>query len=403
MKISSPTRARAGASPCNARREPERCLITLGINASRARSGGAKVHLVGILSSIQPSVYGFSEIHVWSYSELLDSLPNRPWLVKHCPVATRRSIIQQLAWERFQLPKELRFYNCTLLFNVDAGTSCRFHPNVTMSQDMLSYEPGEMGRYGWSSARLRLILLRWVQNTSLRLADGTIFLTKYASQVIQGFCGPCKRVALIPHGVGESFRAVEPLEKWPLNRERPIECLYVSNAAPYKHQWHVVAAIAQLRERGYSLRLTLVGGGEGSAQTRLLAQLAESDPSGEFVNQEPFIPQEELPKYFASADLFVFASSCENMPNTLLQAMATGLPIACSNRGPMPEVLQGGGCYFDPEDPVSIATALEKLLSGTPFRLECAAQAKKLSLAYSWERCADETFAFLKEVANKSI
>ena len=35
------------------------------------------------------------------------------------------------------------------------------------------------------------------------------------------------------------------------------------------------------------------------------------------------------------------------MPNTLVEAMASGLPIACSDRGPMPEVLGDGGVLFD--------------------------------------------------------
>jgi len=44
--------------------------------------------------------------------------------------------------------------------------------------------------------------------------------------------------------------------------------------------------------------------------------------------------------------------------NILVEAMASGLPIACSNRGPMPEVLGDAGVYFDPEDPHDIARAL---------------------------------------------
>lgn len=374
--------------------------MILGINASRARSGGAKAHLVGILSDADPVFYGFSRVHVWSYSELLDSLPDRPWLVRHCPAVTQMSILKQLAWERFELPKELRSKGCDILFNVDAGTICRFHPNITMSRDMLSYESGEIRRYGWSKARLRLVVLRWVQNTSLRKADGTIFLTKYASEVIQSFCGACKRVALIPHGVGESFRSVKTLSDLPSQKECPIECLYVSNAAPYKHQWYVVEAVEFLRKKGYSLCLTLVGGGKGPAQAHLLAQIRESDPNGEFVRQVPFVPQEKLPEYLSQADLFVFASSCENMPNTLIEAMAAGLPIACSDRGPMPEVLQDAGCYFDPENPVSIGAAIENLILNEALRLNCAAKAKELAKAFSWKRTADETFAFISQILN---
>lgn len=374
--------------------------MKLGINASRARSGGAKAHLIGILKDGNPLAHGFTQVHVWSYRELLDALPEFPWLVKHCPQATERSIMQQLWWERFSLPRELADNNCSILFNVDAGTICQFHPNVTMSQDMLSYEPREINRYGWSKARLRLLILWWVQNASLRRADGAIFLTQYAAQVIQGFCGPCRAIALIPHGIGDAFRGIVHQQNWPDHGERAIECLYVSNAAPYKHQWHVVGAVELLRKQGYAIQLTLVGGGGGPAQKRLMRQIQTSDPKHEFVRQLPFVPQQELPNYLSRSDLFVFASSCENMPNTLLEAMAAGLPIVCSDRGPMPEVLADAGTYFDPEDPRSIATAIARMIKDDYLRTRCATLAKEYSAHYSWRRCADETFSFIKKVAS---
>ena len=108
-------------------------------------------------------------------------------------------------------------------------------------------------------------------------------------------------------------------------------------------------------------------------------------------------PQQELPNHLAQADLFIFASGCENMPNTLVEAMAVGLPIACSNRGPMPEVLADGGVYFDPEDADSIAEAIEQIVQSPALRLAIAQRAKVLSQQYNWKRCADETWAFVAE------
>jgi glycosyltransferase involved in cell wall biosynthesis len=125
--------------------------------------------------------------------------------------------------------------------------------------------------------------------------------------------------------------------------------------------------------------------------------MVASDPQGIFIQQMDFIPQQELPVLLAESDIFLFASSCENLPVTLLEAMAVGLPIACSNRGPMPEVLADGGVYFDPEDNKSIADAVELLIKDDSLREKIAKQAKTLSQQYSWSRCADETWAFIKE------
>ena len=58
----------------------------------------------------------------------------------------------------------------------------------------------------------------------------------------------------------------------------------------------------------------------------------------------------------------LFASSCENLPNILLETMGARLPIACSNRQPMPEILGEGGEYFDPEKSDTIYDAIIKLI-----------------------------------------
>jgi len=329
----------------------------------------------------------------------LDAIPDYPWLVKHSPAALNRSLIRQLYWQAFQLADEVQRADCDILFTADASTLCRFKPQVVLSQDMLSYEPDAMRLFGWGKARLRLLAILWLQNLAFRRADGVIFLTHYAGNVIQQSCGTLPRVAYIPHGVSNDFQQIDRLAKCPKLGERAIRCIYVSNAALYKHQWVVVRAVELLRRQGIDIILNLVGGGEGKAQEKLTAQIAVSDPNHEFVIQDKFVPQSELLEHLTRSDCFVFASSCENMPNTLIEAMAAGLPIACSDRGPMPEILVDAGLYFDPEDYISIAEAVRKLINEPLLRNRLAAQAKYLSQQYSWSRCANETLAFIAETA----
>ena len=373
--------------------------MKIGIDASRNRSGGSKAHLIGILTECRPEKYGINEIHVWSFRSLLDQLPNHSWLIKHNPKALEQPLIKQLRWQATKLSGEAKAAGCDILFTTDASTLCRFKPMVVLSQDMLSYEPGVMGHFGYGIARLRLLAILVLQNLAFRRAEGVIFLTRYAANVIQQSCGSLPSIAFIPHGVGAEFKQAEQIHAWPKMDEHPIRCIYVSNAEMYKHQWVVVRAIAALRKRGYDLMLTLVGGGKGRAQNLLQEEIAALDPDGMFVEQLDFLPQTALPVHLANANLFIFASSCENMPVTLLEAMAVGLPIASSNRGPMPEVLADGGVYFDPEDAESIAGAVEQIVTDEALRTRIAKRAKELSAQYSWQRCSDETFAFVADSA----
>jgi glycosyltransferase involved in cell wall biosynthesis len=82
--------------------------------------------------------------------------------------------------------------------------------------------------------------------------------------------------------------------------------------------------------------------------------------------------------------------------------MTAGLPIASSDRGPMPEVLKDGGLYFNPESVDSIKNCVRFMIENSELCHYLGAKAKQYSQAYSWEKCANETFAFLKSVLRKT-
>lgn len=364
--------------------------LSIGVDATRNRSGGAREHLIGILENLDPDVQGIAQVHVWSYQALLSILPDRPWLIKHAVLALEGGLLSQLWWQARSLSVELKRHRCHILFTSDASSLCRFTPSVVLSQDLLSYEQGVMASFSWGRARLRLLVIRYIQNAAFRRAAGVIFLTQYAAKLIQSICGHLGNIKVIPHGVNPRFfRDSQNISS------EPIRCIYVSNAALYKYQWVVVEAIGLLRQQGVAIELDLVGGGCGLAQEKIKAQMALTDPQGQFVRQHPFVPHEELFDHLGSADIFIFASGCEAFGITLLEAMAMGLPIASSNRSSIPETLQDGGLYFDPENPLEIANAVEKLIFDSALRDGLGGRARQLATQYSWERCSRETWGFI--------
>ena len=372
--------------------------LIVGIDASRNRSGGAKAHIIGILSEFNPLKHGIKKIHIWSFRSLLDQLPDYPWLVKHNPLELEQSLFKQLLWQATSFAGEVKSTNCDILFNTNAITLCRFEPMVVLSQTMISYEPGIMQYYGYGLVRFRFLVIHVLQNLAFRRANGVIFLSHYAAQIIQKSCGPLKRVVNIPHGVNEIFKKGHSIIEWPDQKERSVRCVYVSKTDMYKHQWVVVKAISLLRESGLNITLSLVGGGSGHAKTILENTISDIQTNEVFVQQIDFLSHEDLPNLLVQNDVFIFASSCENLPITLVEGMAMGLPIACSDRGPMPEVLQDGGVYFDPEDDKSIADAIEKIVLSADLRMSISRRAKSLAKKYNWTRCSNETFKFITEI-----
>jgi glycosyltransferase involved in cell wall biosynthesis len=368
--------------------------VRLGIEASNLRRGGGITHLREILRAADPRDFGFDEVIVWSGKATLDALPRAGgWLrLEHKPLLDR-GLAQRSWWQSVELAREARRERCDVLFVPGGSYAGAFRPFVTMSRNMLPFEPAERRRYGLSSLGLKLAVLERVQGASMKRADGVIFLNEYARRRVTARTGTLRgKTAIIPHGVAEEFRRAPRMQKEVAGR-----LLYVSIVDVYKHQPEVAEAVARLRARGLPVEIDFRGPAYPPAMKKLEETLARVDPKREFVHLGGPAPYGELPAAYAAADAFVFASSCENMPNILLEAMAAGLPIASSNRGPMPEILGDAGVYFDPENVDEIERALAALIEDRGARERFAAAAFARAGEYSWSRCAAETYSFLAQ------
>lgn len=378
--------------------------LHVGIDATNIVQGGGLTHLSQCLEAAQPDQQGVSRVTVWCNAATGRALPDRPWLVKQsepwmtAPLPVRMLCLQLL------LPRYVGRAQCDVLFS-PGGTLPAWcpAPMVTMSQNMLPFEPREALRFGrWSWMRLKMHLLKHTQGSSFRRARGMIFLTHYAqTHVARAMGGLSQPSALIPHGIEPRFlqEPREPRQLSDCSAERPFDMLYVSILMPYKHQKEVALAAHQLRQEGLALRVRFVGAPQGAYGTEFAALLRQLDPQGSFLLWSGAEPFEVVHRFYREADGFVFASSCENLPNILIEAMAAGLPIASADRGPMPEVLGNAGIYFDPESPASIADAMRQMMQNPQSRAQWARLAWSQAQAYSWRTCANDSFAFLAKVA----
>lgn len=379
-------------------------MLHLGIDASNIRQGGGLTHLSQLLHAADPEAAGIGRVTVWASRATAAALPARAWLEIRSPAWVEASLSRRMLGQQLQLGRALAQAGCDVLFS-PGGTLpmwCRV-PTVTMSQNMLPFEPAEALRFGrWSAMRLKMWLLRHSQGRSFLRADGLIFLTKYAQETVSDFLGGIRKpVALIPHGIEDRF-VQQPRPQRGVNQysiTRPFRLLYVSILMPYKHQVEVALAVHQLRAEGLPVVVRFVGadwGRYGREFGRLLHRL---DPGKVYLHWAGSVSFDQLDSYYMESDAFVFGSSCENLPNIMIEAMAAGLPIASSNHGPMPEVLQDAGIYFDPDIPYSIAEALRRLIDNDDLRAKLATSAWKKAESYSWARCARETFGFIAEIA----
>ena len=379
--------------------------MRLGIDGSNLRRGGGITHLAEILSAVDDArleTDGIRRVTVWAPDATLEQLPQRRWLQLERSRLLNGPLPTRVAWQRWVLGPLART-RCDVLFVPGGAFSGAFRPFVTMFRNVLPFARDAWRSYGFAWNTARLALLNRVQTSTFRRASGLIFLNEFARDfLLQHVEEVCGRTTVIPHGVNEVFRRPPrtPRSTAQAFVADPLRVLYVSTIDTYKHQAEVARAAVQIAAAGVPLTLHLAGHAYSPSLARLRRTLAEIDPDSHVVRYLGPVPYTRLPDLYASADAFVFASSRENMPNILLEAMAAGLPIACARKRPMTDILGDAGVYFDPESVPSIATALEGLLRDHDLRGSLAARASARSEAYSWRRCSAETFAFIASIAS---
>jgi len=375
--------------------------MVIGIDASNLNQGGGVTHLVEILSSLDVCQHNISKVIIWGGGQTLDEVGKYQWLVKSTPKELNRGLIFRLLWQKFKLSKCAIDDKCDLVYSPGGSVSCNFKPIVTMSRNMLPFEWSEARRYGFSWITIRLILLRWLQSKSFKSANGVIFLTNYAKKQVYKVTGELPGLsAVIPHGFSSRFckKPKVQLDIGEYSLKNPFRMLYVSIVDQYKHQWNVVEAVVKLKKEGYPVSLDLVGPSYLPALKRLSKTISELDENNECVRYHGSVPYLELHHIYKESNLGIFASSCENMPNILLETMASGLPIVCSDRGPMPEVLGDAGVYFDPESSIEIYSAIKRMIDSPKIRSKKSQASFYRVQQYSWDVCASRTFSFLEMV-----
>lgn len=375
--------------------------MIVGIDASNIRAGGGVTHLVELLGAADPVASNITKVVVWGSRSTLCKIADREWLQKVEDPALERGILRRTFWQRFELSDSADAHNCDVLFVPGGNDVSKFASTVVMSQNMLPFEWHELFRFGISALTFRFVLLRFSQGRSFRNASGVIFLTTYARDGVVRVIGKMLGTdTVISHGLNSRFFLKPRRQRLfsEFTAESPCRLVYVSIVHLYKHHWHVIEAVSRLRNEGIHVTLELVGP-PASGTSRLKHALKTYDSGHEFVNYRGEVPYEELHKIYGSADVGIFASTCENLPNILLEKMAAGLPVACSNFGPMPEVLGSSGVYFSPEQPGEIADALRQLIFSADMRKRLAQDSYQKAQKYTWEECARQTFDFLARVS----
>uniref|UniRef100_Q01QN6 Glycosyl transferase, group 1 n=1 Tax=Solibacter usitatus (strain Ellin6076) TaxID=234267 RepID=Q01QN6_SOLUE len=304
----------------------------------------------------------------------------------HVPQAVRAvNRPARLLWEQTVLPLAATRLRLDVLFNPGFTApllcGCR---QVTVFHDLQHKRHPEYFR--WFDLPFWNFFLFWsakVSRVVIAVSDAT------RNDLLRWYRLPPSAVRTIPSGVDPRFFEIAA------RREPECFLLAVSTLHPHKNLDGLLRAFAVFRERHPGYRL-VVSGIHGFFSPQLHA-LRESLQLGESVEFPGWIPREDLYDLYRRAAAFLYPSLFEGFGFPVLEALAAGVPTACSAIEPLDSIAGDAALKFDPRDTGAIAAAMRRLIEDEGLRARLATAGPPRAAQFKWRTTAELTLAALAE------
>jgi glycosyltransferase involved in cell wall biosynthesis len=225
-------------------------------------------------------------------------------------------------------------------------------------------------------------------NAAARKADHIITVSHYSKdQIVETLGIAAGKISVISCGVGGQFREDDGEHKCQdaariLGIHGPF-LLYVGNLKPHKNIGVLLRAYAQLRhERRIAHRLVIVG--DDARWKRSVVEECERLGIRDSTAIVPYVSAEILPRIYAAAEVFVMPSTMEGFGLPVLEAMACGTPVVCSNAASLPEVAGDAALYFEPASSEELAAQIERLLHSNELRASSREKGLRRAKQFTW-------------------
>jgi glycosyltransferase involved in cell wall biosynthesis len=227
-------------------------------------------------------------------------------------------------------------------------------------------------------------------NAAARKADHIITVSQFSkTQIVERLAVHPSKISVIPNGVAPIFRLQDGQQPdlRPVGKQEPY-LLYVGNLKPHKNLIRLLSAFAIFRNHTHlDWKLLLVGPGGKDESKQLDLHGANLGISNSIFFQNN-VAQECLPGLYRKAQLLVLPSLIEGFGLSVVEAMACGTPVACSNASSLPEVAGDAARYFNPLNVEDIASALEDLALSEELRARLRHNGLKRAGQFSWDESA---------------
>lgn len=296
------------------------------------------------------------------------------------------SPIKRILWEQVMQPAQLGQFD---LYHAMAFVAPVYLPTPMV---VTVYDLTFM-RYPERVTTARRTYLRMFTALTCRRARRILAISQStADDLVNLLDIPADKIDVTPLGYDEStYRPLPPdqLNDFSTAHDLPERFwLFVGTLEPRKNLVMLLNAYANVPK---TERLPLIlGGGKGWMVDEIFATI-DRYQLGDEVKHVGFIPTEDLPLWYNSAEAFLYPSVFEGFGLPVLEAMACGTPVLTSNVSSLPEVAGDAGMTLPPDDPNRWTTALQQLYGDADWRTLAREQGLRRAQQFTWERTAQLT------------
>jgi glycosyltransferase involved in cell wall biosynthesis len=250
-------------------------------------------------------------------------------------------------------------------------------------------------RFADTATRYNVMVQKVWTRKALSEADIIVTISRSVKEELVEHLGvPEKRILCIYPGVSKAYK--------PREREsaaRHIACKYgmpihymaaVGTIEPRKNLSVLVQMLEILKRKGELTCPLVIAGGSGWKNSSLFQQIRQARLTQNEIRFLGYLPDEELPFFYAGAELFLFPSLYEGFGIPPVEAMACGTPVIASNARCMPEVLAGAAVLESPTAPERFAEAIVNLRSDAKFRDALVSAGLRRAQQFSWRTSAKQ-------------
>jgi glycosyltransferase involved in cell wall biosynthesis len=224
--------------------------------------------------------------------------------------------------------------------------------------------------------------------------------------ILNAYDIPASRISVIPNAANPEFRVIgrehaRRAVRDKLKFDGPF-ILSVGDLHPRKNQIGLIAAFSKLLTGHPQLKHHLVLTGKETWFTPKVRAAALESGFASRIHFTGFVSDPDLLHLYNACECFVFPSFYEGFGLPILEAMACGRAVACSNTSAMPEVADGAGLFFDPRQVDEITRAMRDILLDAELRGRMERLGLQRAAMFTWRKSARATLDVYKEVVENA-